>query len=67
MDWLGPDLHPVDGGVTDVLPNEDGTYQTRKSVTVPEEDVGKHTYSCVVLHSSVAHNITTVWGRMTSY
>ncbi|XP_036417061.1 class I histocompatibility antigen, F10 alpha chain-like [Colossoma macropomum] len=61
VDWLGPDLHPVDGGVTDVLPNEDGTYQTRKSVTVPEEDVGKHTYSCVVLHSSVAHNITTVW------
>ncbi|XP_036417047.1 class I histocompatibility antigen, F10 alpha chain-like isoform X2 [Colossoma macropomum] len=61
VDWFGPDLHPVDGGVTDVLPNEDGTYQTRKSVTVPEEDVGKHTYSCVVLHSSVAHNITTVW------
>ncbi|KAL6481801.1 hypothetical protein MHYP_G00098810 [Metynnis hypsauchen] len=61
VDWLGPDLHFVDGGVTDVLPNEDGTYQTRKSVTVPEEDVGKHTYSCVVLHSSVAHNITTVW------
>uniref|UniRef100_A0AAR2IL79 Ig-like domain-containing protein n=1 Tax=Pygocentrus nattereri TaxID=42514 RepID=A0AAR2IL79_PYGNA len=61
VDWLGPDLHPVDGGVTDVLPNEDGTYQTRRSVTVPEEDVGKHTYSCVVLHSSVEHNITTVW------
>ncbi|XP_017576046.1 class I histocompatibility antigen, F10 alpha chain-like [Pygocentrus nattereri] len=61
VDWLGPDLHPVDEGVTDVLPNEDGTYQTRKSVTVSEEDVGKHTYSCVVLHSSVEHNITTVW------
>ncbi|KAL7852390.1 hypothetical protein SRHO_G00181750 [Serrasalmus rhombeus] len=61
VDWLGPDLQPVDEGVTDVLPNEDGTYQTRKSVTVPEEDVGKHTYSCVVLHSSVEHNITTVW------
>ena len=63
VDWLRPDLQPVDEEVTDVLPNEDGTYQTRKSVTVPEEDVGKHTYSCVVLHSSVAHNITTVWGR----
>uniref|UniRef100_A0AAR2JU92 Ig-like domain-containing protein n=1 Tax=Pygocentrus nattereri TaxID=42514 RepID=A0AAR2JU92_PYGNA len=60
VDWLGPDLQPVDEGVTDVLPNEDGTYQTRKSVTVPEEDVGKHTYSCVVLHSSVEHNITTL-------
>uniref|UniRef100_A0A3B4CMU9 Ig-like domain-containing protein n=1 Tax=Pygocentrus nattereri TaxID=42514 RepID=A0A3B4CMU9_PYGNA len=67
VDWLDPDLQPVDEGVTDVLPNEDGTYQTRKSVTVPEEDVGKHTYSCVVLHSSVEHNITTVWGRMASY
>ncbi|XP_072513469.1 class I histocompatibility antigen, F10 alpha chain-like [Salminus brasiliensis] len=60
--WLGPDLQPVDEGVTDVLPNEDGTYQTRKSVIVPEEDVGEHTYSCVVLHSSVPDNITRVWG-----
>ncbi|XP_072512971.1 class I histocompatibility antigen, F10 alpha chain-like [Salminus brasiliensis] len=59
--WLGPDLQPVDEGVTDVLPNEDGTYQTRKSVIVPEEDVGEHTYSCVVLHSSVPDNITRVW------
>ncbi|XP_072513958.1 major histocompatibility complex class I-related gene protein-like [Salminus brasiliensis] len=62
MVWLGPDLQPVDEGVTDVLPNEDGTYQTRKSVIVPEEDVGEHTYSCVVLHSSVPDNITRVWG-----
>ncbi|XP_072512978.1 class I histocompatibility antigen, F10 alpha chain-like [Salminus brasiliensis] len=60
--WLGPDLQPVDEGVTDVLPNEDGTYQTRKSVIVPEEDVGEHTYSCVVLHCSVPDNITRVWG-----
>ncbi|KAI4896284.1 hypothetical protein NFI96_025847, partial [Prochilodus magdalenae] len=61
VDWLGPDLQPVDEGVTDVLPNEDGTYQTRKSLIVPVEDVGKHTYSCVVLHSSVSHNITKGW------
>ncbi|KAI4896287.1 hypothetical protein NFI96_025850, partial [Prochilodus magdalenae] len=61
VDWLGSDHRPVDEGVTDVLPNEDGTYQTRKRVIVPEEDVGKHTYSCVVLHSSVSHNITRVW------
>ncbi|XP_072512937.1 class I histocompatibility antigen, F10 alpha chain-like [Salminus brasiliensis] len=60
--WLGPDLQSVDEGVTDVLPNEDGTYQTRKSVIVPVEDVGEHTYSCVVLHSSVPDNITRVWG-----
>ncbi|XP_072512972.1 class I histocompatibility antigen, F10 alpha chain-like [Salminus brasiliensis] len=64
--WLGPDLQPVDEGVTEVLPNEDGTYQTRKSVIVPEEDVGEHTYSCVVLHSSVPDNITRVWGMRTS-
>ncbi|XP_066515526.1 class I histocompatibility antigen, F10 alpha chain-like [Hoplias malabaricus] len=59
--WLGPDLQSVDKEVSDILPNEDGTYQTRKSVIVPEEDVGKHTYSCVVLHSAVTHNITRVW------
>ncbi|KAI4874618.1 hypothetical protein NFI96_026659, partial [Prochilodus magdalenae] len=61
VDWLGPDLQPVDEGVREVLPNEDGTYQTRRSLIVPEEDVGKHTYSCVVLHSSVLHNITRGW------
>uniref|UniRef100_A0A3B1K3R7 Ig-like domain-containing protein n=1 Tax=Astyanax mexicanus TaxID=7994 RepID=A0A3B1K3R7_ASTMX len=59
--WLGSDLQPVDEGVTEVLPNEDRTYQTRKSVIVPEEDVGKQNYSCVVLHISVPNNITTVW------
>uniref|UniRef100_W5K7L3 Ig-like domain-containing protein n=1 Tax=Astyanax mexicanus TaxID=7994 RepID=W5K7L3_ASTMX len=59
--WLGSDLQPVDEGVTEILPNDDGTYQTRKSVIVPGEDVGKQNYSCVVLHISVPNNITTVW------
>ncbi|KAI4896286.1 hypothetical protein NFI96_025849, partial [Prochilodus magdalenae] len=61
VDWVGPNFQTVDEGVTEVLPNEDGTFQIRKRVIVPEEDVGKHTYSCVVLHSSVPHSITTVW------
>ncbi|XP_066515780.1 class I histocompatibility antigen, F10 alpha chain-like isoform X2 [Hoplias malabaricus] len=60
--WLGPDLQSVDKEVSDILPNEDSTYQTRKNVIVPEKDVGKHTYSCVVLHSSIPHNITKFWG-----
>uniref|UniRef100_A0A8B9K1F0 Ig-like domain-containing protein n=1 Tax=Astyanax mexicanus TaxID=7994 RepID=A0A8B9K1F0_ASTMX len=62
--WLGSDLQPVDEGVTEILPNGDGTYQTRKSVIVPEEDVGKQNYSCVVLHISIPNNITTVWGTI---
>uniref|UniRef100_A0A3B1ITK6 Ig-like domain-containing protein n=1 Tax=Astyanax mexicanus TaxID=7994 RepID=A0A3B1ITK6_ASTMX len=62
--WLGSDLQPVDEGVTEILPNDDGTYQTRKSVIVPEEDVGKQNYSCVVLHISIPNNITTVWGTI---
>ncbi|KAG9262595.1 class I histocompatibility antigen, F10 alpha chain-like, partial [Astyanax mexicanus] len=65
--WLGPDLQPVDEEVTEILPNGDGTYQTRKSVIVPEEDVGKQNYSCVVLHISVPNNITTVWGTIYCY
>ncbi|KAI4896280.1 hypothetical protein NFI96_025851 [Prochilodus magdalenae] len=64
VDWLGSDHQLEDEGVSEVLPNEDGTYQTRKSLIVPEEDVGKHTYSCVVLHSSVPHNITRVWDNL---
>ncbi|XP_053540588.1 H-2 class I histocompatibility antigen, alpha chain-like [Ictalurus punctatus] len=46
-----------------VLPNGDGTFQTRSSVIRPEENTGDQRYSCVVHHSSLEGNITVTWGK----
>ncbi|XP_076847958.1 major histocompatibility complex class I-related protein 1-like isoform X2 [Brachyhypopomus gauderio] len=61
VDWHGPDLQPGQGQLIDVLPNDDNTYQTRRTLVVAHDNVGKHNYSCVVLHSSIPGNITMVW------
>ncbi|XP_060760570.1 class I histocompatibility antigen, F10 alpha chain-like isoform X2 [Neoarius graeffei] len=61
--WIGADLQQEDLEMNDVLPNGDGTYQTRRSVIRPEENTGDQHYSCVVYHSSVEGNITVTWGK----
>ncbi|KAL6457591.1 hypothetical protein MHYP_G00345540 [Metynnis hypsauchen] len=61
VEWVGAGLQSVDEEMIDVLPNGDGTYQTRRSVIRPEENPEEHTYSCVVHHSSVAGDITKSW------
>ncbi|KAL7829266.1 hypothetical protein AOLI_G00301510 [Acnodon oligacanthus] len=63
VEWVGAGLQSVDEDMIDVLPNGDGTYQTRRSVIRPEEKPEEHTYSCVVHHSSVAGDITKPWVR----
>ncbi|XP_066531425.1 class I histocompatibility antigen, F10 alpha chain-like [Hoplias malabaricus] len=62
VEWIGPGLQSVDEEIGRVLPNGDGTYQTRRSVIRPEENPEKHSYSCVVYHSSVPTNITRTLG-----
>ncbi|KAL7829265.1 hypothetical protein AOLI_G00301500 [Acnodon oligacanthus] len=62
VEWVGAGLQSVDEEMIDVLPNGDGTYQTRRSVIRPEGNPEEHTYSCVVHHSSVAGDITKPWG-----
>ncbi|KAI4882559.1 hypothetical protein NFI96_002447 [Prochilodus magdalenae] len=37
----------------DTLPNLDDTYQKRSNLTVSLEDLDKHTYTCVIQHSSL--------------
>ncbi|KAI5086803.1 major histocompatibility complex class I UDA precursor, partial [Silurus meridionalis] len=59
--WIGADLQPMDDEMNDVLPNGDGTYQTRRSVIIPNENPGNHHYSCVVQHRSLKDNITVTW------
>ncbi|XP_060760567.1 class I histocompatibility antigen, F10 alpha chain-like [Neoarius graeffei] len=61
--WIRADLQQEDIETNDVLPNGDGTYQTRRSVIRPEENTGDQHYSCVVYHSSVEGNITVTWGK----
>ncbi|KAB5517735.1 hypothetical protein PHYPO_G00170610 [Pangasianodon hypophthalmus] len=61
--WIGADLQLVDDEMNDVLPNGDGTYQTRRSVIRPEEATGDEHYSCVVHHSSLERNITIPWDK----
>ncbi|KAL7829966.1 hypothetical protein SRHO_G00310930 [Serrasalmus rhombeus] len=61
VEWVGAGLQSVDEEMIDVLPNGDGTYQTRRSVIRPEENPEEHTYSCMVHHSSVAGDITKTW------
>ncbi|KAF5892418.1 class I histocompatibility antigen, F10 alpha chain-like, partial [Clarias magur] len=60
--WMGADLQLVDDEMNDVLPNGDGTYQTRISMIRPDENKGDQRYSCAVYHSSLREgNITVIW------
>ncbi|XP_045542983.1 T-cell surface glycoprotein CD1b3, partial [Salmo salar] len=63
VEWLGAEGLPMVDGVSsgEVLPNGDGSYQLRKSLTVLQEAQDTQSYSCLVLHSSVAGNITLTW------
>ncbi|XP_030645179.1 class I histocompatibility antigen, F10 alpha chain-like [Chanos chanos] len=67
VQWFGSDMQPVVEEVDSenkVLPNGDGSYQTRKSVVIPAEHTDIHHYSCVVQHSSIPGNITKTWGKI---
>uniref|UniRef100_W5KCK1 Ig-like domain-containing protein n=1 Tax=Astyanax mexicanus TaxID=7994 RepID=W5KCK1_ASTMX len=44
-----------------VRPNDDGTYQLRKSVEIPEDD--KADYYCYVSHSSFKEPVIKKWGN----
>ncbi|XP_041734835.2 major histocompatibility complex class I-related gene protein-like [Coregonus clupeaformis] len=63
VEWLGAEGLPLVDGVSsgEVLPNGDGSYQLRKSLTLPQGAQYTQHYSCLVLHSSVAGNITVNW------
>ncbi|KAL0973414.1 hypothetical protein UPYG_G00203270 [Umbra pygmaea] len=64
VEWLGPEGLPLVEGVIsgEVLPNGDGSYQMRKSLTVPQGVQNTQSYSCLVLHSSRTGNFTLTWG-----
>ncbi|XP_017307140.1 BOLA class I histocompatibility antigen, alpha chain BL3-7 isoform X2 [Ictalurus punctatus] len=52
----GEDVHEgVD--LRETLPNQDGSFQKRSILTVSAEDLQKHTYTCVIQHSSLETDI----------
>ncbi|KAM9446961.1 BOLA class I histocompatibility antigen, alpha chain BL3-7-like isoform 2-T2 [Clarias gariepinus] len=48
----GEDVHE-DVELRETLPNQDGSFQKRIILKVPAEELQKHTYTCVVQHSSL--------------
>ncbi|KAF5890391.1 BOLA class I histocompatibility antigen, alpha chain BL3-7-like isoform X2, partial [Clarias magur] len=54
MTWQkdGEDVHE-DMELRETLPNQDGSFQKRSILKVPAEELQKHTYTCVVQHSSL--------------
>ncbi|XP_066579637.1 major histocompatibility complex class I-related gene protein isoform X3 [Amia ocellicauda] len=45
----------------EVLPNGDGTYQLRRSLTVSKQEQREHQYSCTVTHSSMDNKLHMDW------
>ncbi|XP_060763955.1 class I histocompatibility antigen, Gogo-B*0101 alpha chain-like isoform X2 [Neoarius graeffei] len=43
--------------LNETLPNQDGTFQKRGILKVPAEELQKHTYTCVVQHSSLEKDL----------
>ncbi|XP_060739562.1 patr class I histocompatibility antigen, alpha chain G-like [Tachysurus vachellii] len=48
----GEDMHE-DVELRETLPNQDGSFQKRSILKVPAEELQKHTYTCVIQHSSL--------------
>ncbi|XP_047674543.1 BOLA class I histocompatibility antigen, alpha chain BL3-7-like isoform X2 [Tachysurus fulvidraco] len=48
----GEDVHE-DVDLRETLPNQDGSFQKRSILKVPAEELQKHTYTCVIQHSSL--------------
>ncbi|XP_053084821.1 BOLA class I histocompatibility antigen, alpha chain BL3-7 isoform X2 [Pangasianodon hypophthalmus] len=48
----GEDVYE-DVELRETLPNQDGSFQKRSILTVPAEELQKHTYTCVIQHSSL--------------
>ncbi|XP_036455154.1 RLA class I histocompatibility antigen, alpha chain 11/11-like [Colossoma macropomum] len=48
----GEDLHE-DVELRETLPNQDGTFQKRSVLTASPEELNKHSYTCIIQHSSL--------------
>ncbi|KAI5086127.1 major histocompatibility complex class I UXA2 precursor, partial [Silurus meridionalis] len=58
MTWQkdGEDVHE-DVDIRETLPNQDGSFQKRSILKVSAEELRKHTYTCVIEHSSLEKDL----------
>nr|QER90619.1 MHC class I alpha antigen [Acipenser dabryanus] len=61
--WVRDGRDQLEEGVQsgEVLPNQDGTYQLKKILTVSSEEQGRHSYSCQVDHVSFKERQNYNW------
>ena len=64
VEWLNQEGHILDRVSNgEVLPNGDGTYQIRRTLSVPDGARWSQFYRCQVVHSGVTGNITLEWSK----
>ncbi|KAK3514810.1 hypothetical protein QTP70_032427 [Hemibagrus guttatus] len=58
ISWMkdGEDVNE-DVELRETLPNQDGSFQKRSILKVPAEELQKHTYTCVIQHSSLKEEL----------
>ncbi|XP_041082004.1 H-2 class I histocompatibility antigen, Q9 alpha chain-like [Polyodon spathula] len=63
VNWVRDGQDQLEEGVQsgEVLPNQDGTYQLRKILTLSPEEQGRHRYSCQVDHISFKERQIYIW------
>ncbi|XP_058864984.1 H-2 class I histocompatibility antigen, Q9 alpha chain-like [Acipenser ruthenus] len=63
VSWVRDGRDHLEEGVQsgEVLPNQDGTYQLRKILTVSPEEQRRHIYSCQVDHVSFTEKQNYIW------
>ncbi|XP_041082000.1 H-2 class I histocompatibility antigen, Q9 alpha chain-like [Polyodon spathula] len=63
VNWVRDGQDQLEEGVQsgEVLPNQDGTYQLRKILTLSPEEQGRHHYSCQVDHISFKERQIYIW------
>ncbi|XP_064407855.1 class I histocompatibility antigen, F10 alpha chain isoform X2 [Latimeria chalumnae] len=66
MTWVRDGETQMDNAHTDgILPNEDETYQIRKTIEIDLED--KHSYTCWVDHSSLEKPLSVTWAPSSGF
>ncbi|XP_014353023.2 DLA class I histocompatibility antigen, A9/A9 alpha chain [Latimeria chalumnae] len=66
MTWVRDGETQMDNAHTDgILPNEDETYQIRKTIEIDLED--EHSYTCWVDHSSLEKQLSVTWAPSSDF
>ncbi|MBN3289176.1 CD1B3 protein, partial [Polypterus senegalus] len=59
--WMKNNQEEMEAKSGPILPNEDDTYQVRKTIRINNDDIEKYTYSCHVDHISLTKKLIVLW------